>query len=178
MRVLVRVSDDAPSGGDILRLGDGCLVTMDGKNEVLKGRVFDTKPAAVKQAAAVAAEKLNEGHEASFYADEWVSEVRRLGKSLAAFEAGDVVDVEAKGSAIVIPQPEREVVPLAVGDVAAFNDLVSPQYLMNARVTITAVAGERVSYEMDEGDVQRLRRAGKNRGAKGKAPREILDKVS
>jgi hypothetical protein len=172
--------------GQVLALGFGAFRTFDGEVTTLDGVVAERSEGEIR------AEAMKAGVDNEFgQREEEIKMLKSVAKSLAAWEVGDTVACKTSGKqgAIAIPKPERAPVRFAVGDVCAFNDSCSPKYLMNTRVTITEVNGschsdattasqQTVRYTLDAGDLDRLKRSGKSRAAKGRGPTVILDKVS
>ena len=109
---------------------------------------------------------------------ETMKDLQRFSKHIASADLGETVTVKAVKSGLQIQLPKREAPELAVGDAVAFNDRCKPKYMLNVRGVVTDAQGVKVVVQLDEGDLDRLRRAGHDRfDAVTTAPVGILDKV-
>lgn len=185
MKVVVRTTDVAGSNGrasvlDVLKpawSGLNCIseVTEAGVTNYLKGEVKDFPESAIKGAIILGWGDLKPS---SADISGEMRSMRSFAKKLAGFEVGDVIEFrQGKKGGFYFDLPEKEVASLAVGDVVAFNERVSPKYMMNVRAVVEEVKDGNVIIALDEGDLGRLERSGHKRAAKSNCPKALLDIV-
>lgn len=179
MKVLVRKeAAETPKVTDILTIpmNGGVLRTLDGEIEATEGIVKSVGEGAIKSYLKV--RRLRDNKYDGWDKDE-MKEMRSFGKMLASYDDGDTVAPEINGLSVKVPIKTREREEIAVGDTVAFCETCRPAYLLNARATVTAIKGDKVTLAIDEGDLARLKRAGRDRfGAVTTAPVGIVEKVS
>jgi hypothetical protein len=179
MKVLIKNDADKDNirGSDLLMVDDGCLRYADGSGTTMDGMVADLAPKSVKEVLRmVAVRRYGTTNE---WVDGWMKDLRGLSTALADWQSGDHVEVEATEDGLrvpVNPNVDRGW-PLTEGCEAAFNETVSPAYLMNTRVTILEVDGDHVHYAAHEGDVARLERKGRTLTPIGRADARVFDRA-
>lgn len=178
MKVLIRKEADSPKVTDILTIAEegGVMRSLDGQHEATEGVVMAVAEKPVKRYLATRA--LRDDKYPGWDKDE-MREMRSFGKMLSTYDDGDEVKPEIDGLMVRIPSKEREREPVEVGDIVAFCETISPAYLLNARATVTAVSGQKITVTLDEGDYDRLCRAGRDRFQQNiKTPVGTVEKVS
>jgi hypothetical protein len=179
MKVLIKNDVDADNvrGSDLIMVDDGCLRYADGSGTTTDGTVADLTPKSVKEVLRMVA--VRRFGSPMDRVDVWMKDLRKLSTALADWQTGDHVEVEATEDGLrvpVNPNVDRGW-PLTEGCEAAFNETVSPAYLMNTRVTILEVDGDHVHYAAHEGDVARLERKGRTLTPIGRADARVFDRA-
>lgn len=186
MKVLTRTAD-SPDVRDVLTTGwmgmRPISVSVGAKSDpILEGFVADWPES--KIAAALRSTYIEEGAIQTGSVTEMVAEemrdLRRFSKLLAPADVGVKVELKpTKSGALTVKLPREESPDLAEGDTVAFNCFCSPKYLLNTRGVVLEVKGKKALIEVDQGDLARLQKAGRDRfQAKVNAPLTILDKVA
>lgn len=139
---------------------DGKLVGLDGETATDKGIVGEVAEPTVKRMVTAATKRPAYEY---MEAKDFMRDLRFLNKALADVENGTEVGVIAKGRGVTldIPQDAKPdyTAGLKVGAKVAVGPQISPKALMNAHGTVTKMNGKKAAVRIEDGDLDRIRRA-------------------